>query len=325
MKKRPIQRVKEHKLLGTWFDESGNFMINIVKRKQKLQFMISTTKSVGSFKNVGYLAVEARLKLGEAVVLPSFLYNAEAFPSYSQEEIKELERVQGNMLRQFLEVPSTTPYYGLLMETGWLTMEARLDYKKLMLFHNIMNSDEKRVVKKILAVQREENREGTWYTNTRKIVEKYDIGLDAELTIKSKWKREVKLKIRERTEEMIKKECEKLTKTRTVRNEAYELKNYLKVLPVGISRKILLYRLHMIQIPMNYKNNWGILNCPLCGDKDSSTEHYFSCKQTEYLRNVWEVTSIDEQEPNKMKNIAHFMEGVQILLEPKHHLPEKKK
>ena len=81
VKKGPIQRVKEHKLPGTWFDESGNFMINIVKRKQKLQFMISTTKSVGSFKNVGYLAVEARFKLGEAVVLPSFLYNAEAFPS----------------------------------------------------------------------------------------------------------------------------------------------------------------------------------------------------------------------------------------------------
>ena len=127
------------------------------------------------------------------------------------------------------------------------------------------------------------------------------------------------MKIRGRTEDVIRKECEDLTKTRTVRYEEYTLKEYLKVLPIGISRKILLYRLHMIQIPMNYKNNWDTINCPLCGSEDSSTEHYFTCKQVEYLRNVWEVTSITEQEPNKMKNIAHFMEGVQILLEPKHH------
>ena len=85
-----------------------------------------------------------------------------------------------------------------------------------------------------------------------------------------------------------------------------------------------MYRLHMIHLPANYKNNWQITKCPLCGGNESTSEHYFSCKRTEFLRKVWEVTDIDEQEPSKMKNIAHFMEGVQILVEPKYHGQDRK-
>ena len=101
------------------------------------------------------------------------------------------------MLRQFLEVPKTTPYYGLLMETGWLTMEARLDYKKLMLYHNIIHSDDKRVIKKIIEAQAKRNREGTWYNSVQKIITKYEIELSVKESIKSKWKRKLKTRFEE--------------------------------------------------------------------------------------------------------------------------------
>ena len=64
MKKGGIERVNEHKMLGTWFDETGKFNINIEKRKKKLLFMITTAKGVGSTRNIGKMAVETRLKLG---------------------------------------------------------------------------------------------------------------------------------------------------------------------------------------------------------------------------------------------------------------------
>ena len=44
VKRGKVERVAEHKMLGTWFDETGEYMINITKKKQKLQFMISTAK-----------------------------------------------------------------------------------------------------------------------------------------------------------------------------------------------------------------------------------------------------------------------------------------
>ena len=224
VKRGSIQRVAEHKMLGTWIDEKLEYQINITKRMKNLQFMIGTTKGVACTKTVGKLAIEGRLKLGEAVIMKSLLHNAEAFPNYTKKEIEQLEEIQGTMLRQFLELPCSTPYYGLLMETGWLTMEARLHYRKLMLYHNIMNSDDRRVLKKMLLVQREENREGTWYYNICEIMEKYEIQDDVEKSGKSKWKKEVKENIRRKTEETVRKECCKMTKTRTVKHNKYELK-----------------------------------------------------------------------------------------------------
>ena len=184
--------------------------------------------------------------MGEAVIMKSLLHNAEAFHNYTKKEIDELEKMQGTILRQFLEVPGSTTYYGLLTETGWLTMEARLHYRKLMLFHNIMNSDDKRVLKKLLHVQREENREGTWYSNICKIKERYDIQLDVEEAGKAKWKTHIKGNIRRKTEEIVREECKKMTKARTVMDDKYELKQYLKDLYIQSSKEILLVRLHMI-------------------------------------------------------------------------------
>ena len=79
VKKGRIERVKEHKMLGTWLDESGTYGINIRKKKEKLKYMISSVKSDAHPRKIGTYAVEARLKLAEVVILPSILYNAEAF------------------------------------------------------------------------------------------------------------------------------------------------------------------------------------------------------------------------------------------------------
>ena len=100
--------------------------------------MTNTTKQICSAKNMGTLAVQGRLKTAEVVIMPDFLYNAEGFATFTLKELEDMEKLQGNMLRQLLEVPKTTPYYGILMETGWLTIEAQLDYRKLMLYHNII-------------------------------------------------------------------------------------------------------------------------------------------------------------------------------------------
>ena len=317
VKRGRVERVAEHKMLGTWIDETGTYRINIVKRKEKLQFMISTAKFVGSPKNVGVMAVEVRLKLGEVVIIPSILYNVEAFPTHTADEIQELEKIQYTILRQLLEVPKATPYYGLLLETGWWTMEARMEYRKLMLYHNLMNSDDKRTMKRILIYQKREGREGTWYFGVKIIIEKYNIKLPVESTLKSKWKAEVKKNISERQSEMLKEYCKEHTKTRTIRYDNHELKSYLKDTSIATARKILKYRLHMNQFPMNFKGRWSGMVCVLCNEGEASTEHYRVCRRTKCLRDIWGVTDGEDLDGKLMSNAAHYFEAVEILLEPK--------
>ena len=326
VKRGAIQRVGEHKMLGTWFDETGRFAgINIGKRKQKIPLMIGTTKSIGSTRNMGIMAIQARLKLTEAVTLQSISYNAEGFAEFTRKELEEFEKLHGNMLRRLLELPCSTPYYGVLMETGCLTMEAQLDYRKLMLYHNILHSDDKRTLKKLVTVQQKEDRSGTWYSSVSRIMEKYSISIDPKISLKSTWKLEVKGKIREATESTIRAKCNDLTKTRTVRTSKYELKEYLKTNPVKTAREILLYRLHMVNIPLNYRNSWGQTLCPLCSEENGSTEHYFLCDKTESLRKIWEISSLSEENPSKMVLNAKYFQNVQKLVEPKWEMLRQQK
>ena len=44
VKKGIINKENEHKMLGTWFDETGDFGTTTNKRKKKMPFMITTVK-----------------------------------------------------------------------------------------------------------------------------------------------------------------------------------------------------------------------------------------------------------------------------------------
>ena len=312
-----VDRVTEHKALGTWFDESGDYGINIKKNKEKLPFMIHTTRRESNPENVGTYAVDGRLKLAETVVIPSLIYNAEAFPAYKESEIKELERMQLSVLVGILEIPTSTPYYPLLLETGWWTMEARLSYKKLMFYHNILRSDDRRVIKKLLEYQQREDRATTWYGNIMKVLEAYNISLQPKNSSKSKWKKHVKTRIAEVVGNEIKRRCKEMKKGRTVKNDDHAKKDYLTKTSVTESKKILKARLHMSRIPANYKGGTEG-ECPLCEDGIGNIEHYFTCTACGQLADAWQVEKKDlnSKDLNKMKDVANFMEKVEILLNP---------
>ena len=140
--------------------------------------MISTVKKQASPKSIGIYSVEGRLKLAEAVIIKSILYNAEGFPSHTDAEIKELESVQLNILTSLLELPRSTPYCALLMEVGWWTMKARITYTKLMLYHNIKRSNDRRVIKQLVKAQEDEIRETTWLAGVKREIYKLGIVLD---------------------------------------------------------------------------------------------------------------------------------------------------
>merc|ERR1739841_342575 len=106
-------------------------------------------------------------------------------------------------------------------------MSGRIAYRKLMLFHNILTSDNKRVMKKILLIQKEEGRETTWYSSVQREIKRHGIELDAKTSLKSTWKKHVKQKINARMEREIRQKCESMTKGRLVVSDEYSRKEYL--------------------------------------------------------------------------------------------------
>ena len=200
-------------------------------------------------------------------------------------------------------------------------MTARLGYRKLMLYHNIMTSDNKRTIKKIVHIQKEEGRETTWNGSVEKEMVKYNIKMDPTKVLKSTWKEEVKSKITAQVGEEIRRKCMASSKGRNVTNDEYQLKEYLSgKTSLKDAKRILLTRLNMNRIPGNFRGS-GDGVCPLCKMAKGNNEHYFKCQKVKVLAEVWEVqkedlVSQDIKNIKKMKSLALFMEKVEVMVNP---------
>ena len=74
----------------------------------------------------------------------------------------------------------------------------------------------KRIVKQVIEEQVNMDREGTWMNTIQEIMVEYDIEDSVLDDLKSAWKKKVKEKIKTKTEEMIRNNCESQSKARTV-------------------------------------------------------------------------------------------------------------
>ena len=77
--------------------------------------------------------------------------------------MKEIERIQGQILRIIFKLPVSTAYTEILMEKGIWPAEQRIQYMTLMLHNNIKNSDEEKKIKKMIEEQEKNNYNNTFY------------------------------------------------------------------------------------------------------------------------------------------------------------------
>ena len=54
--------------------------------------------------------------------------------------MNEIEKIQGRALKRIFNVPISTSYIGLIMETGTWPANPRIQYSIMMLYHNMKNT-----------------------------------------------------------------------------------------------------------------------------------------------------------------------------------------
>ena len=115
------------------------------------------------------------------------------------------------------------------METGTWPANQGIQYRKMMFYHNIMNSDHKRVIRKIIAEQANNNHKNIMILKVKQTAQ--EIGLktkNVENMGKSKWKKQVKEKLGKSFEERTKQEMANKAKARTILEDKWERKKYLQ-------------------------------------------------------------------------------------------------
>ena len=122
MKEGIIERIDECKYLGWWFSEANNIIRQLHEIKSRSGYMVSEIKIMGDKTRDGRHDGRIQKMLYENIVLPTITYNMESTTNMTNKEMEDMEMIQGKMLRKIYKVPSSTPYWGLLIE---------LDIKKI--------------------------------------------------------------------------------------------------------------------------------------------------------------------------------------------------
>ncbi len=145
-----------------------------------------------------------------------------------------------------------------------------------MLYHNIVNSDEKRKSKTIVEKQEQRRHQECWFGNL--VSEAAEIGIQLEKKcvdniMKSKWKKHVKDKLSKAFNDTLKVRRMNMNKLRFLQTKCIE--TFFKTTFNDDLRTALMIRLNVVEV---ISKNFGLnKNCGLCGDAEDSTEHLFLC------------------------------------------------
>lgn len=278
VKKGTIENTSEYKYLGEWYNEKGDHSTSIKMKKQKIEEYIRKLHFYGNEYIIGKYALEIRIKIYKTIVIPTVYHNIQTWSNISKSELKELEGIQGYILKRMCELPKTTPYIALLAELGIWTVEKQIEYGKITLLHNIMTSNN-RLIKDIIKDQIENTWKGCWIEQVIQICEKYDIILENITTYtKHKLKEILKKKIWNKMQNELDEERKEKSKLRFITR--FEKKEYIKKLNYKECLTMFKIRMNMIETKHNYKGLFNNnLNCEICKKEIDKTEHLFTCEK----------------------------------------------
>ena len=144
VKKGKIGYTDSYKYVGDQYDKTGKNMSKIVKKTEKAKYIAEEVKRQGSYVRVGSADTSVRILLLDTVVKPTLLSNTETWINVNKEEMEKVNQVHYMVLKKVFEQRENTPYYGILMETGYWPYSYVIIYKRLMLYHNLIHSEERK-------------------------------------------------------------------------------------------------------------------------------------------------------------------------------------
>ena len=313
-----VKQTCEQEYLGTWINDKASCQFNINKRIEKCNGVTKKIEEMTCVSRVGNLSTSLKIELYPIILISVLMFNMSAWGKWSQADEKSLERFQGQTLRRLLKVPKTTPYLGILWETGIWRVSDELIYKQLMLLHNIMQSGDERILKRIIIEQNRNPIPNCWLECVKQRAK--DVGIDVnvwEISKKKKpaFKKQIKDQIRANFVDYVLKN--KTTKLRTVLKKPFMKRKFIVdgMLSPEEIRTILMTRLHMLKVKCNYKKSDSML-CQFCGKENETTEHLFECSRIGYLKTDlrMEELKLDEDNSADARNVFKFVSRVEKIM-----------
>lgn len=274
-----LTRTKQYKSLGNMLNEKFNMDDQLKQMETKTEGVVREGRNLCCYSRVGKNEIEAKILVYETMAVKAVFHNVETWTNLRKSDVEKMKSIQARIMRGLFGLPKSTPYWGMIHELGVLPIMLSLTYQKLMLYHNLINSDDDRIGTMVVEAQEESGFDRCWYDNVRKEAEEIGICLKKELVkgkMKSEWKKEVKDKVWVAAEKEMQIQKKESTKMRFLGNKGSD--SYLKTTYNEDARKAIIIRLNMVSW---VEGNMGkAYPCPLCEEELDTTEHVFRCNAT---------------------------------------------
>ena len=129
----PVGKTMEQKYLGFVISAEGNNMANIKAIKNKSIGTIRKLLTKLNSLNLRMYYFECSMIFLNVMLRPSILYACETYYNLSEYQIRQLERIEEDYLRQVFKTLRTCPIVQLYLEAGHTP--ARFEIKRLRLLH----------------------------------------------------------------------------------------------------------------------------------------------------------------------------------------------
>ena len=241
--------------------------------------------------------------LYKSLFLPVVLYNSQAWSNITKHELTLLNTVQLKFLKRIFHAPPSTSNPITFLETGSLPIEQEINLRQLNFLHHILSLDSSDPVKRVYNEQLKLSHEKNWANELVNLRRKYNIKADDQeipMLTKERWKRMVKMKLREYALEHLNIEMlEQKHGSKLSRYTDLTPQKYLTEFQPSKARKMFHVRAGVADVKTVRKYWYPDSACRLCGQADETVDHVVnSCgliPRTSTINNMY-TNCINEME-----------------------------
>ena len=274
----PIEKVSEQKYLGFVLSALGDNMVNINAVKKKSIGIIRKIMNKLKHLNLMSYYFECSIIFLNVMLRPSILYACEAYYNLSEAQIRQLERIEENFLRQIFKTSKGCPIVQLYLEAGQLPARFEVQRLRLLYLKSLLEEDPNSMVHKFLHLQVENKTRGDWASACFRDLKELQISESLEeirQMSKSKFNKLLKQRINENALKYL--TSKQGSKGKNIFYKSIAMAEYLlpySKLSIEKKRRLFQIRNKMTLIPNNFQSGKNEETC-ICGEKENMSHVYY--------------------------------------------------
>ena len=306
-----MEQCDEQKYLGFTISNVDNNMTNIRSVRNKSFGTIKTIFNKMKDLKLRKYYFECGMIFLNIMLRSSILYGSETYYNLKENELRALERIEENYMRQLVGTTKGCPIVQLYLELGHTPARFGIMKQRLYFLKTILEQEKSSLISKVFYLQLESKTKSNWaatcLNNLRDMKIAKSLKEITEMTTKS-YKAMIKTKCNELAFQYLMNK--RGTKGKEIQYLKLQMSQYFlpnNQLEIEEQKKVFELRNKMTNIPINYsKQNQNKIKC-ICGEYETM-EHIYYCKQLNNLDTKEKYENIYGGNTRNMKMILKRFE-----------------